>query len=73
MKKPTMKELVDAMDEKLPDPLRCQYFDVTGKPAIVYGEKGKLRTVAERIVRALKAPIEAFLRWWRKVCKGVIE
>ena len=65
MKKPTMKELVDAMDEKLPDPLRCQYFNVEG--ITVYGEKGKLRVAAEGIVRALTAPIEAFLRWWRRV------
>ena len=72
------EELLKILDETIPEPLRHYYYDVTNyyfdsavKPAIrVYEEKGTLRTVAEGIVRALKAPIERFLRWWRRV-RGV--
>ena len=62
------EELLKTLDEKIPDPLRYEYYEVPSKPAIrVYEEKGTLRTIAERIARALKAPIERFLRWWRRV------
>ena len=60
------EELRKMLDERIPDPLRYEYFEVPSKTAtqIVCGRKRTLRTVAERIAGALKAPIERFLRWW---------
>ena len=69
MKKPGIpkEELIDILEE-LPSPLRYEYHDFkNGLHEFHYGGRERtLRTVAEGIVRALTAPIERFLRWWRK-------